>query len=120
MSHLFRFKDPIPKDLVSSIIYSFTCPCCNARYVGETDRHCKVRWGEHLGISCFTGQPIKCLKTAIKDHTEILKCKPSFNNFKIIGCESNRLLRELKESLFIHQLNPSLNKQVKSARLYLF
>ena len=76
--------------------------------------------GEHLGISCFTGLPVKGLSTAIKDHVNISKCKPDFNNFKVVGCDSNRLLRELKESLFINQLKPNLNKQVKSAKLYLF
>ena len=91
ISHLFRFKDPIPKDLVSNVIYSYTCPCCNTRYIGETDRHCKVMWGEHLGISCFTNEPVKGISTAIKDHLKEKKCKSGFNNFNIIGCESIRL-----------------------------
>ena len=43
ISHLFKFKDPIPKDIVSKVIYSYTCPSCNTRYIDETDRHCKVR-----------------------------------------------------------------------------
>ena len=120
LSHLFRFKDPIPKDLVSNIIYSYSCPSCNARYIGETNRHSKVRWGEHLGISCFTGQSVSGLNTAIKDQLKLNKCKSDFTNFAGIGCESNQLLRELKESLFINQLKPNLNKQVKSAKLFLF
>ena len=45
LSHLFQFKDPIPKDLVPNIIYSYSCPSCNARYIGEMNRHSKVRWG---------------------------------------------------------------------------
>ena len=120
LSHLFRFKDPIPKDLVSNIIYSYSCPSCNARYIGEANRHSKVRWGEHLGISCFTGQSVSGLNTAIKAHLKLNKCKSDFTNFAVIGCESNQLLRELKESLFINQLKPNLNKQVKSAKLFLF
>ena len=48
ISHLFRYKDPIPKDLVSNLIYSYSFPSCNAGYIGETDRHSKVRWGEHF------------------------------------------------------------------------
>ena len=120
ISHFFRFKDPIPNALVSNIIYSYSCPSCNARYIGETDRHSKVRWGEHLGISCFTGQSVKGLSTAIKDHLKLNKCESDFKDFSVIGCESNRSLRELKESLFINQLKPNLNKQVKSAKLLLF
>ena len=118
LSHFFRFKDPIPKDLVSNIIYSYSCPSCNARYIGETNRHSKVRWGEHLRISCFTGQSVTGLNTAIKEHLKLNKSK-SDTIFAVIGCESNQLLRELKESLFINQLKPNLNKQVKSAKLFL-
>ena len=51
ISHLFRFKDPIPNALMSNIIYSYSCPSCNARYIGETDRHSKVRWGGGGGAS---------------------------------------------------------------------
>ena len=76
--------------------------------------------GEHLGISCFTGQSATGLNTAIKDHLKLNKCKSGFTNFAVIGCESNQLLRECKESLFINQLKANLNKQVKSAKLFLF
>ena len=120
ISHLFRFKDPVPDDIVSKVIYSYTCPNCNIRYIGETERHCKVRWGEHLGISCFTGFPVIGINTAIRDHLKSSKCNSDFSDFRIIGHESIRLLRELKESLFIHQLSPELNKQIKSAKLFLF
>ena len=120
ISHLFRFKDLIPKDVVSNIIYSYTCQGCNARYIGETERHCKIRFGEHLGISCFTGKPVQGIATAVNDHLKKSKCTSSFNDFEVIGSENNRALRELKESLFIKLYNPGLNKQVKSARLFLF
>ena len=76
--------------------------------------------GEHLGISCFTNQPVKGINTAIKEHINICKCKSNFNDFEIIGSETNKLLREIKESLFIKQLKPSLNIQIKSAKLFLF
>ena len=85
--------DPIPKDLVSNIIYSYSCPSCNARYIGEIGRHSNVRWDEHLGISCFTGQSVKDLSTIIKVHLKIKQCE---SDFTVIGCESNRLLSELK------------------------
>ena len=86
---------------------------CNAVYLDETDRHSKVRWGEHLGISCFTAQSVKGLSTAIKDYLKINKCESDFNNFTVISCESNRLLRKIKESLVINQNKLNLNKQVK-------
>ena len=60
------------------------------------------------------------ISTYIKDHLKLNKCESDFKDFSVIGCESNRSLRELKESLFINQLKPNLNKQVKSAKLFLF
>ena len=53
MSHYFKFKDMIPSDLISNIVYLYKCPSCNAGYVGETSVHSKVRWCQHLGISCL-------------------------------------------------------------------
>ena len=47
-------------------------------------------------------------------------CKSNFSDFSVISSESMKLLREIKESLFIKQLKPILNIQVKSAKLFLF
>ena len=33
LSHLFRFKDFVPSDLRSHVIYQFKCPSCNNGYV---------------------------------------------------------------------------------------
>ena len=51
LSKVFRFKDRLPYDLMSCVTYKFQCGRCNAFYYGETDRHLKVRSGEHIGIS---------------------------------------------------------------------
>ena len=32
----FRFKDAIPRSLLSSVIYEYKCPRCNSRYIGST------------------------------------------------------------------------------------
>ena len=38
-STFFQFKDKLPKYLRSSVVYSFTCRCYSASYVGQTTRH---------------------------------------------------------------------------------
>ena len=40
LSNLFRFRDSIPKELRSHIVYKFLCSNCNITYYGETERHC--------------------------------------------------------------------------------
>ena len=50
LSNVFHFKDRLPSDLVSGVVYKYTCGMCNFTYGGETDRHLKVRSGKHIGI----------------------------------------------------------------------
>ena len=47
----FRFKDRIPKEPTSGVVYKFQCGFCNESYYGECVRHLNVRIGEHIGIS---------------------------------------------------------------------
>ena len=47
MKNYFAYKDPIPKDLKSFLVYKFTCASCSSNYIGETCRHFKPRIEEH-------------------------------------------------------------------------
>ena len=49
----FRFKDPIPKDLISGYVYKFNCGLCNESYYGESMKHLNIRSGEHIVMSPF-------------------------------------------------------------------
>ena len=73
LSNLFRFKDRLPYDLVSGVVYKYMCGRCNSTYYGETDRHLKVRSGEYIGISTLTFKKNKPSKeSAFNDH--LLNC----------------------------------------------
>ena len=50
----FHFKDQIPKDLTSGVVYKFQCRLCNESYYGECMRRLNVRIGEYIGISPLT------------------------------------------------------------------
>ena len=39
----FSYKDPIPNDLKSALVYKFTCASCSSNYIGETCRYFKAR-----------------------------------------------------------------------------
>ena len=90
--------------------------------VGESIRHAKRRYSEHLGISVLSGKPLKGQNsTAVRDH--ILSCKPeaSFKDFKIIGRNTtNKYNLRVKESLFINKESPSIIIQGNSIPLVLF
>ena len=69
LSNIFQFKDSIPKELRSHIVYECLCSNCNITYYGETERHLNVRSGEHLSLSALTGKRVNNnKKLAVKDH----------------------------------------------------
>ena len=121
LASVFRFKDRLPYDLVSGVVYKYTCGSCKSSYYGETDRHLKVRCGEHIGISPLTSKKIKPSKeSAILGHLLICNNIPSFDEFSILAHGNNRSVLEIKESLLIKRDKPVLNKNISSARLFLF
>jgi hypothetical protein len=66
----FHFKDRIPLNLRSHVVYQFECQCCNALYLGKTCRHLHTRISEQCGISALTGNPLSCVsKSSISDHS---------------------------------------------------
>ena len=121
LSKLFRFKDSIPKELRSHIVYKFLCSNCNITCYGETERHLNVRFGEHLSLSASTG---KCVsnnkKSAVKDHCLFFNHVGSFEDFSILTYESNPFKHLIKEALLVSRDKPLLSKQVKSIPLQLF
>ena len=60
------------------------------------------------------------LSTSVRDH--MLNCNHvvAWDDFKVLGRESNHWLLEIKESLFIKRDRPSLNKNIYSQELFLF
>ena len=121
LSNSFRFKGPIPKDLVSGVVYKFQCGLCNESYYGENIIHLDIRSGEHIGVSPLTGKKVKSIKnSAVRDH--LLHCNylPSFDNFSILAHEKKTFFLEIKESLLIMRDKPSLNRNISFAPLYVF
>ena len=121
LKNFFSFKDKVPETLQSCQIYKFTCGRCNASYIGKTFRHMKVRVSEHRGVSPRTGKVLQgTTSTSVRDH--MLQCdhKVVWEDFSLLGKESNHFLLEVKESLFIKRDKPLLNKNIYSQELFLF
>ena len=60
------------------------------------------------------------LSTSVRDHMFDCDHTAAWEDFSIIGRESNHYLLETKESLFIKRDNPSLNRNKYSQELFLF
>ena len=121
MSNLFRFKESIPKELRSHIVYKFLCSNCNITYYGETKRHHNVRSREHLTLPVLTGKRVNNNKeSAVKDHCLFFNHVGSFEDFSILTYESNPFKLLIKEVLLVSRDKQLLNKQVKSIPVQLF
>ena len=48
IKNYYAYKDPIPNDLKSFLVFKFTCARWSSSYVGETCRHFKTRIEEHI------------------------------------------------------------------------
>ena len=120
----FQFKDYIPNELKSNILYKYTCSRCNARYEGETVRHSHVRFCEHLGITPYFGKPCKrkVINSPIHDHITNTGHNGTLENFEITGGGSHytKFQLQVMESLLINKNTPILNANQTSVPLYLF
>ena len=121
LSNIFHFKDRIPLNLRSHVVYQFECQCCNALYLGKTCRHLHTRISEHCGISALTGNPLSCVsKSSISDHSREAGHPIEPSDFKIVTSANSNHNILIKESLLIAQTKPWLNNNVRSFLLTLF
>ena len=121
LSFFFRFKDIIPREMRSHLVYKFSCSSCNATYYGKTERHLNVRSGEHIGKSALTGKKVACKTSAISEHILFHDNHESyFSDFNILCHENNNFKLAIRESILIYRDSPELNKNVASIPLLLF
>ena len=125
LSNVFRFKDCLPSDLVSGVVCKYVWyGRCNSTYYGETNRHFKVRSGEHTGISPLAfkkTKPSQSKESTICYH--LLNCNYNilpFEKFTILTNGNSEFVLQIKESLLIKGDRPILNKSISSAKLFLF
>ena len=100
----FSCEDPIPDDLKSFLVYTFTCASCSSSYIGKTCHHFKTRTEEHM-------------KRDIKSHIKYLHsnitCFDSYNSLccKLIDKANSKFDLKIKEALHINWRKPNLNAQ---------
>ena len=119
-SSIFRFKNVIPKELLSHLVYKCLCSNCNVTYYGKTERHLNVRSSEHISISYLTGKRIECKPSAVSDHLILHKHDSDFKDFNILCRDNNGFILLLKESILLSRDSPLLNKNTASISLLLF
>ena len=109
---LFPIKDKINIEHLSDLVYGFFENDKEAiDYVGETNVRYGTRTEEHLGRDKNSA-----VYKRIQENTSI-----TIDNFTILGKGYAKAKdRKIAEALFVKDLDPPLNRQIKSHRLYLF
>ena len=109
---LFKFKDILPKNLCSSVVYEYCCPQgCGSVYIGSTIRTLHTRVCEHRGISNRTGNPLGCpSQSSPRAHSVRCSGDVTSSDFRIIGGNKNPVDLRILESLYILKLKPNLNE----------
>ena len=100
----FSYKDSIPNDLKSFLVYKFTCASCSYSYIDETCCRFKTRIDEH----------IKRDKSHIFKHLHSAATYfDSYNSLflKIIDKANSKFDLKIKESLHINWGKLNLNAQ---------
>ena len=86
LSNFFPFKDNIPCEPRSHVVYLYKCQCCGALYVGQTRRHIHTRISEHMGDSPLTGKKRSVsTMSGILAHIHPTKHQISPSDFKILS-----------------------------------
>ena len=121
LSSQFRFKEPLPYDLISKVVYKYICGRCNSSYYSETGRHLRVRSGKHIGLSPLTFKTCKPSKgSAVRDHMLFCDNDPSFEKFFVLAKTSYKFSLEIKENFLIKRDTPNLNRNTASVEFFLF
>ena len=96
IKNYFSYKDPIPDDLKSFLVYKFTCASCSSSYIGKTRCHFKTRIEENIK---------KDNKSYIFQHLHsTATCFNLYNSlcFKIIDKANSKFDLKIKEALHIN------------------
>jgi hypothetical protein len=114
ISSLFKFKDSLPLNMKSHVVYGLKCMDCAADYIGVTTRVLPARVQEHR--DALRG----IRSSAVADHALQTRHNVDWNNVKIFATDSNEINLFYFESLLILKHKPVLNKMHTSVNLNLF
>ena len=118
IASFFKYKDRVPNQLRSDIVYQYKCPECPRTYVGESARHLYTRVAEHRGVSPRTGLPVSNPKSNIYQHFLDTGHVVSPTAFEVLFSNPGYNLK-LIESIFIHKNKPDLNEKLYSTPLHI-
>ena len=121
IQQLFKFKDVIPKELSSSVVYQYTYSSCKATYIGKTKRHLKTRIHEHMGRSVRTRKVLATpLHSSIRDHSLEADHPINSESFSILASSRCDMDLYILESILQSVEHPTMGDYESSTPLLCF
>jgi hypothetical protein len=168
---LFARKDPIPKQLLSNVVYNITCNDCPAAYIGKTCRQVSRRFKEHRQVQSTSTHSRKCrrdptlttqtvtttmttnvrrskrtkcvvnyaqldkgldpvteislsnnktIESAIHEHVVETGHSINWDDWALLGKDRKYYPLLVRESIYITNLQPSLNRTMSSVPLVVY
>ena len=113
IENYFSYKDPIPNDLKSFLVYKFTFASCSCSYIGETFCHFKTRIEEHIKSDnkYHIFKHLRSTATYFDAYNSLC--------FKIIVKANSKFNLKIEDVLDINLRNPNLNVQQNHLALIL-
>ena len=119
LGNFLKTSSSFPSNLMSNVVYQFTCSGCTARYVGSTSRWLLHRILEHQGKSIRTGRLLSNPSfSSIRDHSHLFDHAFTSTDFQILTTCQSRSDLITSESLLIHKLQPDLNNTSTATPLF--
>ena len=100
-SMLVHPKDKTEKQDKCGVVYQVPCASCPSTYIGETARSMGKRYEEHAKSD---------KESAVREHTLSSGHSISFEDVRILACETHYNSRKIREALEIYKAKPSLNR----------
>ena len=111
---LFPYKDRLTRAQMCRFVYKTSCWDCQEFYVGKTKRTLHDRKTEHFKFITSSNH-----SSAIADHVASTGHNMKWGHFEILARGRSDTYCKIKETLLIRNLQPSLNENVSSGKLYL-
>ena len=121
IKYFFNYKDLLPLDLRSGIVYKYTYGICNDSYIGSSVKQARVRFTQYHGFSFFrTGRPLSCpTNSCIGDHCNSKDHTFKYEHFNVLDSSASNTDLRILESLYILKFNPSINIDRSAVQLYI-
>ena len=120
LSTFFSYKDKLPKGMLSSVIYKYSCAQCASEYIGSTNRVLNIRVAEHAGRSFRTNRQLTNTPNSnIYDHANDCNSYINIDQFSILDSSHNKTDLLILESLYIHKIRPALNNSQTAHPLHI-